>query len=129
MKSKFGFTLVEIMIVISIIAVLALPLIARAGGATLTTINEASFNNIEKLAPALNTNFTNLNAALQLRGSNVVATLQSAAITGTVVLVQQRVTLTDTNAVTASVVTNVSATVTLYNAGAVLTNVSLTIQR
>ena len=84
MKSKLGFTLVEIMIVIAIIGLLAFGMAQRAtaGGATLTTINEASFNNIEKLAPALNTNFTNLNAALQLRATNVVLTTQTASVVG-----------------------------------------------
>lgn len=61
----------KILVGLTVVCVLGFGFMAKA--ASLTTINEASFNNIEKLAPALNTNLTNLNAEV------VAATAKTAS--------------------------------------------------
>ena len=57
--------------------------------------------------------------------NNISPVLSKAAITATAVVTAQRVSLTDTNGVTASVMTNATVAVTIVNGGAVVTNMTL----
>ena len=83
---------------------------------------------LKDLTKTLQANFDALNAQ-GLTAPTVTKSSAAITATGTVSLVQSRVSLTDTNGVTAEVVTNVAGTVaiTVLNGGSVLTNLTLSI--